>query len=77
MHTSTHDHTLTDMYEIYTVMPVKPKEEVTGYHGTQSIKTQLREVGSVGNKLPFTGMQQQPFREEAGTEEYLDGRQQR
>lgn len=74
MHTSTHDHTLTDMYEIYTVMP---KEEVTGHQGTQSIKTQLGEVGSVGNKLPFTGMQQQPFREEAGTEEYLDGRQQR
>lgn len=39
-----------------TVMPVKPKEEVTGYQGTQSIKTQLGEVGSVGNERPFTGM---------------------
>lgn len=64
------------MYEIYTVMPIKPEEKVTGYQGTQSTKTQLGEVGSVGNTLPFTGMQQQPFREEAGNDKYLDGRKQ-
>lgn len=36
-----------DMYEIQAVVPVKSKEELTRYQGTQSVKNQLGEVGSV------------------------------